>query len=74
MTFGIREFSHATSRVIAKIREGHVITLTDHGKPIAVINPIAPDPRPRPSIGVAHSGDPSLAARVDEVLAAGFGL
>lgn len=73
MTIGIRELSHHTGRVVTAIREGHTITLTDHGRPIATINPAAPQKRPKVSTGIAHSGDPTLASRTEELLSVGFG-
>ncbi len=30
-------------------------------------------PRPRPSWGIGHSGDPTIGDRIDEILAAEFG-
>ena len=34
---------------------------------------VANEPRPLPNLGVGSSGDPTLAERVDDLLAEGFG-
>lgn len=39
---GIREFRDGLSDYLAQVREGHTITITDHGKPIARIVPVGP--------------------------------
>ncbi|MFF1818979.1 type II toxin-antitoxin system Phd/YefM family antitoxin [Kribbella sp. NPDC058245] len=41
MDIGIRELRDGLSRHLAQVREGHTITVTDHGKPIAQIVPVA---------------------------------
>ena len=35
MSVGIRELRDTLSRQLDRVREGHTITVTDHGKPIA---------------------------------------
>ena len=40
MDIGIRELRDGLSRHLAHVREGHTITVTDHGKPIAKIVPV----------------------------------
>jgi prevent-host-death family protein len=40
MSVGIRELRDTLSRQLNRVREGHTITVTDHGKPIARIVPI----------------------------------
>ena len=40
MDIGIRELRDGLSRHLAQVREGHTITVTDHGKPIARIVPV----------------------------------
>ncbi|TDD57544.1 prevent-host-death protein [Kribbella antibiotica] len=40
MDIGIRELRDGLSRHLAYVREGHTITVTDHGKPIAQIRPV----------------------------------
>ncbi|GAA0574434.1 type II toxin-antitoxin system prevent-host-death family antitoxin [Kribbella sandramycini] len=40
MDIGIRELRDGLSRHLAYVREGHTITVTDHGKPIAKIVPV----------------------------------
>lgn len=40
MDVGIRELRDGLSRHLAAVRDGHTITVTDHGKPVARIVPI----------------------------------
>ncbi|GAA1709132.1 hypothetical protein GCM10009745_66300 [Kribbella yunnanensis] len=40
MDIGIKELRDGLSRHLAYVREGHTITVTDHGKPIAQISPV----------------------------------
>jgi prevent-host-death family protein len=40
MAIGIRELRDTLSKQLDRVREGHTITVTDHGKPIARIVPI----------------------------------
>ena len=40
MLVGIRELRDTLSRQLDRVRDGHIITVTDHGKPIARIVPI----------------------------------
>lgn len=40
MSIGVRELRDGLSRHLAEVRAGHVIVVTDHGKPIARIVPI----------------------------------
>jgi prevent-host-death family protein len=40
MSIGIRELRDTLSKQLEQVREGHTITVTDHGKPIARIVPI----------------------------------
>jgi len=37
---GVRELRDGLSRHLATVREGHTITVTDHGRPVARIIPI----------------------------------
>jgi prevent-host-death family protein len=37
---GIRELKDHLSRHIAWVREGHTLTVTDHGKPVVTMSPI----------------------------------
>lgn len=37
---GVRELRDGLSRHLASVREGHTITVTDHGKPVARIVPV----------------------------------
>lgn len=40
MSIGIRELRDTLSKQLDRVREGHTIVVTDHGKPIARIVPI----------------------------------
>lgn len=40
---GIRELKQNASKVIQEVKEGEVITVTEHGVPVAKIIPIAKD-------------------------------
>lgn len=37
---GVRELRDGLSRHLAMVREGHTITVTDHGRPVARIVPV----------------------------------
>ncbi|MGB5951566.1 MAG: type II toxin-antitoxin system prevent-host-death family antitoxin [Ornithinimicrobium sp.] len=39
MDIGVRELRDGLSRHLATVREGHTITITDHGQPVARIVP-----------------------------------
>ncbi|MFK4083412.1 type II toxin-antitoxin system Phd/YefM family antitoxin [Kribbella sp. NPDC020789] len=41
MDVGIKELRDGLSRHLAYVREGHTITVTDHGKPIARLTPVS---------------------------------
>lgn len=40
MDVGVRELRDSLSRHLASVREGHTITVTDHGRPVARIVPV----------------------------------
>ncbi len=40
MEVGVRELRDGLSRHLAIVREGHTITVTDHGRPVARIIPV----------------------------------
>lgn len=40
MQIGIKELRDNLSRELAAVRDGHTITITDHGRPIARIVPV----------------------------------
>lgn len=40
MDVGVRELRDGLSRHLAVVREGHTITVTDHGRPVARIVPV----------------------------------
>ena len=40
MEVGVKELRDGLSRHLACVREGHTVTITDHGKPVARIVPV----------------------------------
>ncbi|MFB9611859.1 type II toxin-antitoxin system Phd/YefM family antitoxin [Kutzneria kofuensis] len=40
MNVGIRELRDGLSRYLAEVRRGHTLTVTDRGRPIALIMPV----------------------------------
>lgn len=40
MNVGVRELRDGLSRHLASVRDGHTITVTDHGRPVARIIPV----------------------------------
>lgn len=44
-TVGLRELNQHTSRVVARVRAGHSIVITDRGKPILRMTPELSQPR-----------------------------
>jgi prevent-host-death family protein len=40
MEVGIRELRDGLSRHLAAVRQGHTVTVTDHGRPVARIVPV----------------------------------
>ncbi|MBS46043.1 MAG: prevent-host-death protein [Nocardioides sp.] len=40
MDIGVRELRDGLSRHLASVRDGHTITVTDHGRPVARIVPV----------------------------------
>lgn len=40
MDVGVRELRDGLSRHLATVRQGHTITVTDHGRPVARIIPV----------------------------------
>lgn len=40
MEIGVRELRDQLSRRLAEVRQGHTVTVTDHGRPIARIVPV----------------------------------
>lgn len=71
-TVGVRDLTHGTSQVLARVKAGETLTITERGEPIAMVIPLR---RPRmvmPAVGYAASGDPGWASQADENLD-GFG-
>jgi prevent-host-death family protein len=46
LSVGLRELRHHTSDVIARVRRGETIEVTEHGTPVARLVPIARPERP----------------------------
>src|ERR1700722_5461163 len=46
LSVGLRELRHHTSDVIARVRRGETIEVTEHGTPVARLVPIARSERP----------------------------
>jgi len=60
---GLRELRHHTSEVLARVRHGESIDVTEHGRLIARIVPVA-DREPTPILArLADSGRATLARR-----------
>ncbi len=73
-TVGLRELSHHTSRYLARVRRGQTLEVTDRGRVVAVITPVASDvTRRRPRVGGYRSERPLTAEEIDAELANGFG-
>lgn len=75
-TIGVRDLSHHTSRYLAQVKAGKSLTITEHGRVIAVLGPPGHEvdaAHPRPRLGGYRSGRPLTAEEIDAELAAGFG-
>lgn len=60
---GLRELRHHTSEVLARVRHGETIDVTEHGRLIARIVPVG-ERRPTPVlVRLAESGRATLAQR-----------
>lgn len=68
----VRELTHHTSQVLARVKAGEHLTITDRGEPIARVVPLRRRGARRPAVGYAASGDSMWAARAAEELT-GFG-
>ncbi len=76
ITVGVRELSHHTSRYLAQVKAGRTLTITEHGRVVAVLCPASGDgdpQRPRPRIGGYRSERPLSAEEIDAELASDFG-
>lgn len=76
ITVGVRELSHHTSRYLAQVKAGKTLTITEHGRVIAMLSPASDESeprRPRPRIGGYRSERPLSAEEIDAELAGGFG-
>jgi antitoxin (DNA-binding transcriptional repressor) of toxin-antitoxin stability system len=72
----MRELSHHTSRVVARVKAGETLDLTEHGRTIARIVPVTDEEpkRPRVKLGGYRSGRPVTEEDLQDELARGFGL
>lgn len=68
----VRDLTHRTSKVLARVKAGETLTITERGEAIARVVPLRRPGAPRPAVGYATSGDPAWAAHADEHLR-GFG-
>ncbi len=71
-TVGMRDLSHRTSRVLARVRAGERLVVTDRGEPIAVVIPLRRAEMGMPAGGYAPSGAPQRPPSATEELR-GFG-
>ena len=60
---GLRDLRHHTSEVLARVRHGETVDVTEHGRLIARIVPVG-EPEPTPVLaGLVASGRATLARR-----------
>jgi prevent-host-death family protein len=71
-TVPVRDLTHHTSKVLARVKAGETITITERGEPIATVVPLSRSRTRRPAVAYAASGDPTWAARAADDLT-GFG-
>ncbi|MFC4058017.1 type II toxin-antitoxin system Phd/YefM family antitoxin [Planomonospora corallina] len=69
---GVRDLTHKTSQILARVKGGETLTITERGEPIAKVVPLRQPRMVMPSVGYVASGDPTWASRADEELE-GFG-
>jgi prevent-host-death family protein len=60
---GLRELRHHTSEVLARVRHGETIDVTEHGRLIARIVPVGERQPPPVLVRLAESGRATLAQR-----------
>jgi prevent-host-death family protein len=68
----VRELTHHTSQILARVKAGESLTITERGEPIARVVPLRRPGTRRPAVGYAASGDPDWATRAAEEMT-GFG-
>ncbi|WP_084529862.1 type II toxin-antitoxin system Phd/YefM family antitoxin [Nocardia crassostreae] len=68
----VRELTHHTSQILARVKAGETLTITERGEPIAAVIPLRRSRGPRPATGYADSGDPQWAVRASQEMR-GFG-
>ena len=62
-TVGLRDLRHHTSEVLTRVRHGEIVDITDHGRLIARIVPVA-ERQPTPILArLVDSGRATLARR-----------
>ncbi|MER5420563.1 type II toxin-antitoxin system Phd/YefM family antitoxin [Streptosporangium roseum] len=67
-TLGVRDLTHGTSQVLARVKAGETLTITERGEPIAMVIPLRHPKMVMPTVGYGMSGDPTWASRADENL------
>jgi prevent-host-death family protein len=58
-TVGARDLTHGTGRILARVRAGETLTITERGEPIAMVVPPRQPRVAMPAVGYATSGDPA---------------
>ena len=65
-TVGVRDLTRGAGQVLARVKAGETLTITDRGEPIAMVVPLRRPRMTMPAVGYATSGDPTWASRADE--------
>jgi prevent-host-death family protein len=71
-TVDVCDLTHGAGQVLARVKAGETLTITERGEPIAMVIPLRRPRTAMPAVGYATSGDPTWASRADENLG-GFG-
>ncbi|WP_371780622.1 type II toxin-antitoxin system Phd/YefM family antitoxin [Streptosporangium subroseum] len=65
-TVDVRDLSHGTSQVLARVKAGETLTITERGEPIAMVIPLRRPRTAMPAVGYATNGEPTWAPHSDE--------
>ncbi|MGS2643161.1 type II toxin-antitoxin system Phd/YefM family antitoxin [Streptosporangium sp. LJ11] len=68
----VRDLTHGTGQVLARVKVGEALSVAERGEPIAMVVSSRRPRRVMPAVGCAAGGDPGWASRADENLD-GFG-